>query len=273
MNIHGVGIGLRNPHIEQVLSLQPKIDWLEVHSENFFTNSIATKQLEQISKNYPLSFHGVGLSIGSADSLDFTHLQRLKTAISRFNPSFVSDHLSWSSVDNKHYHDLLPLSYTPHSLDSFCIKIKEVQDFLGRQILIENPSSYLQFESSTISEWDFFTKLPKKTGCGLLVDINNIFVSSKNHNFDAKHYIDSIDKNDVFEIHLAGHSVKNYKDKQILIDDHGSKVSPEVWELYDYAIAKFGKKPTLIEWDSNIPDLQILLNEAQKARNILDKYV
>jgi uncharacterized protein (UPF0276 family) len=264
------GIGLRHQHLQQIIDESPNINWLEVHSENFFNFARSSYQLDKISEKYPLSMHGVGMSIGSADELDKTHLQNLKNAINRYQPKLISEHLSWGSIDNKYFNDLLPMPYTDKSLQLFCKKIIQVQDFLGRKILIENPSSYLQFKDSNISEWEFFASLPNLCGCGLLLDINNIFVSSKNHNFSAMDYISAINGDDIFEIHLAGHSVNNYENGSILIDDHGSKVCDEVWNLYKFTIDKFGKIPTLIEWDTNIPALNILLNESSKAEVILN---
>jgi uncharacterized protein (UPF0276 family) len=267
--IKNTGIGLRHQHLQQVIDEQPDIDWLEVHSENFFYDNLATYQLEEISDTYPLSFHGVGLSLGSADTLNQQHLQNLKNAIERFKPDLVSEHLSWSSVDNHYLNDLLPLPYTQDALNNFVDKVKQTQDFLGRQILIENPSSYLRFKQSTIPEWEFFAALPGLSGCGLLLDVNNIFVSCFNHNYQASDYLNSIDASDVLEIHLAGYTEKILEQGKILIDDHSRPVSNEVWDLYQATLQKIGNKPTLIEWDTNVPDLSILLNETQIAQRYL----
>jgi uncharacterized protein (UPF0276 family) len=268
--VKGVGIGLRHQHLQQVLNEKPNIDWLEVHSENFFYDNLASYQLEQIADDYPLSLHGVGLSLGSDDKLNQQHLQNLKNAVDRFQPDLVSDHLSWSSIDGNYLHDLLPLPYTQATLNHFADKVKATQDFLGRQILIENPSSYLQFKVSNIPEWEFFARLPGLCGCGLLLDVNNIYVSCINHHYQASDYLAVIDKEDVGEIHLAGHTEKHLPQGRILIDDHSKKVSDEVWDLYQITLKKMGNKPTLIEWDSDIPDLSVLLDEAQKARAELD---
>ncbi|MDC9727517.1 MAG: DUF692 domain-containing protein [Candidatus Thioglobus sp.] len=268
--INNSGIGLRHQHLQQVLDEKPKINWFEVHSENFFYDNLATYQLEQIADNYPISLHGIGLSLGSSDKLNQQHLQNLKDAIDRFNPDLVSDHLSWSSVDNNYINDLLPIAYTAQALDNFVDKVKQVQDFLGRQILIENPSSYLRFKDSKIPEWDFFASLPGLTGCGLLLDVNNVFVSCFNHGYEANDYLDAINGDDVGEIHLAGYTEKNLAKGTILIDDHSKKISSEVWDLYKKTINTIGNKPTLIEWDTDIPDLSVLLNEAQKAQGFLD---
>ena len=263
--IKGVGIGLRNQHLQQVLDEQPDINWFEVHSENFFYDNLATYQLEQIAEQYPLSFHSVGLSLGSADKINQQHLQNLKNALERFKPQLVSEHLSWSSIDGNYLNDLLPLPYTPASLDNFADKVKQVQDFLGRQILIENPSSYLRFKESKIPEWEFFAALPSLSGCGLLFDVNNVFVSCFNHGYQASNYLNSVDADDVLQIHLAGHSKKKLKQGTILIDDHSKQVTDEVWDLYRTSLETIGNKPTLIEWDTNIPDLSVLLSEAKKV--------
>ncbi|BAS67488.1 conserved hypothetical protein [endosymbiont of Bathymodiolus septemdierum str. Myojin knoll] len=268
--IKNVGIGLRHQHLQQVIDEQPDIDWFEVHSENFFYDNLATYQLEQIADKYPLSFHGVGLSLGSADTLNQQHLQNLKNAIERFKPDLISDHLSWSSIDGHYLNDLLPMPYSKESLQHFADKIKQTQDFLGRQILIENPSSYLQFKHSSISEWDFFAALPDLSGCALLLDVNNIYVSCVNHKYQPQDYLNAINADDVAEIHLAGHTKKVLENGTILIDDHSKKISNEVWLLYRKTLEKIGNKPTLIEWDSNIPKLSVLLSEANKAQRYLD---
>lgn len=270
INNNQVGIGLRYEHLKQVLEEKPKIDWLEFHAENFFgEDNLAIKQLKKIKENYPLSMHGVGLSLGSADALNQKHLQQLKKTIHRFEPQLVSEHLSWSSIEGNYFNDLLPLPYTQESLDNFVTKVKQTQDYLGRQILIENPSSYIQFKDSDMNEWDFYAQLPKLTGCGLLLDVNNIFVSAFNHNFEMNEYLNAINGEDVQEIHLAGFTINSYEKGDIYIDDHGSKIKQGVWELYQKTIDKFGAKPTLIEWDTDVPELSVLLSEAEKAKNIL----
>ncbi|SMN11466.1 Uncharacterized protein conserved in bacteria, NMA0228-like [uncultured Candidatus Thioglobus sp.] len=268
--IEGTGIGLRHQHLQQVLNEKPDINWLEVHSENFFYDNLATYQLEQIAQQYPLSLHSIGLSLGSTDALNQQHLQNLKNAIERFKPDLVSDHLSWSSIDGNYLNDLLPVPYTQDSLNNFADKVKQTQDFLGRQILIENPSSYLRFNQSNIPEWDFFAALPGLSGCGLLFDVNNVFVSCFNHGYQANDYFNSVDADDVLQIHLAGYTEKKLEQGTILIDDHSKQVSNEVWDLYQTTLKKIGNKPTLIEWDTNVPDLSILLAEADKAKKHLD---
>lgn len=265
------GIGLRYPHYEFVLSTKPKVSWLEVHSENFFQpNSIASSQLQKIAQDYPLSFHGVGLSLGSAEPLSKLHLVQLKNMVDIYNPMFVSEHLSWGAIDGLHFNDLLPLPYTQESLDNFCNKVKQTQDYLGRQILIENPSSYIEFKDSDIPEWEFYASLPNLTGCGLLFDVNNIVVNGFNHSFDPNHYINAVNPNDVQEIHLAGAHFNSFNNQKIMIDNHGSRVSNKVWAYYQKVLKTFGNKPSLIEWDTNIPEFNVLQEESDKAQNYLD---
>ncbi|SMN16147.1 Uncharacterized protein conserved in bacteria, NMA0228-like [uncultured Candidatus Thioglobus sp.] len=268
--INNYGIGLRHQHLQQVIDEKPNINWFEVHSENFFYDNLASYQLEQIAQNYPISLHGIGLSLGSGDVLDKNHLHKLKTAVDRFSPDLISDHLSWSSINGHYLNDLLPVPYTQESLNNFVNKVKQVQDFLGRKILIENPSSYICFKDSNISEWDFFAALPSLSGCGLLLDVNNVYVSCFNHGYKAQDYLNCIDAKDVKEIHLAGYTEKKLEQGTILIDDHSKRVSDEVWDLYQKIIQKIGNTPTLIEWDTDIPDLSILLDEAKKAQAVLD---
>lgn len=265
-----VGVGLRSPHISQVLEQQPDIGWLEVHSENYFiTTSTARQQLRQIAEHYPISCHGIGLSLGSADPLDRQHLSQLKQLVDEINPIAVSDHLSWSSVDGQFFNDLLPLPYTEEALTHFCRKVEQVQDFLGRQMLIENPSSYLSFASSEIPEWEFLHQVQQRTGCGLLLDLNNIYVSAFNHGFDCGQYIAALDASAVKELHLAGFTVKQFEDGEIWIDTHSKPVSEPVWQLYRHWVQQHGLTPTLIEWDLDIPELSVLLAEADKAQTII----
>lgn len=269
-----VGVGLRSPHIHQILSEQPDIGWLEIHSENYFTvNSPARQQLRAAASHYPISCHGIGMSLGSADALDKQHLSQLKQLVEEINPIAVSDHLSWSSVDGQYFNDLLPLPYTEEALAHFCHKVELVQDFLGRQLLVENPSSYLSFNHSTIPEWEFLRAVQQRTGCGLLFDLNNIYVSSFNHGFDCQTYLDAIDPRTVKEIHLAGFTVKQFEQGEIWIDTHSKPVSEPVWQLYRQWVRQhftaLGGVPTLIEWDLDIPELGVLLGEADKAQQII----
>ncbi len=265
------GIGLRAEHYREVIETCPAVGWLEVHSENYFGDGGAPLDyLEQARVHYPLSLHGVGLSLGSADELNMRHLQKLKALIERFEPGLVSEHLSWSSVDGRYLNDLLPLPYTEEALRHFTLRAQQAQDFLGRELLIENPSSYLQFAHSTIPEWEFLSEVANRSGCGILLDVNNIYVSATNHGFDAAHYLRAIPAGKVREIHLAGFTVNRYPEGEILIDTHSARVAGEVWALYRQAIERLGAVPTLIEWDTDLPPLEVLLDEARQAEDILE---
>lgn len=266
------GIGLRAPHMRELLDSRPPVAWLEVHSENYFAEGgRAVAELDQVRRDYPLSLHGVGLSLGSSDPLDREHLTKLKRAAERFSPMLVSEHLCWVSAGGSYFHDLLPLPYTEEALRHVVTRIVQVQEHLDRRILIENVSSYLDFEHSTIPEWEFLREAATRSGCGILLDVNNIYVSAINHGFDARLYVDSIPARDVQEIHLAGHAEKHIDGVDLLIDSHDRPVKDAVWELYDYALETLGPKPTLIEWDSALPPLAVLLAEAAKADDRLRK--
>ena len=269
------GIGLRAEHYREILESRPAIGWLEVHSENYFGGGGAPLYyLERIRESYPLSFHGVGLSLGSTDPLSTRHLDRLKDLIRRFQPGLVSEHLSWSSVGGRYLNDLLPLPDTEEALTHLVARIDRVQEHLGRPILIENISSYLQYRESTIPEWEFVAEVSARSGCGILLDVNNVYVSAKNHGFDASAYLRGLPESAIGEVHLAGFTVNAYDGGRILIDTHNRRVAPEVWNLYVEAVHLFGAKPTLIEWDANIPPLAMLLVEAGKAQRIMeDGYV
>lgn len=245
--------------------------WVEIHSENFFApGGPRMAQLAQVRKHYPVSCHGVGLSLGTAEGVDRDHLQTLRSLIDRINPILVSEHLSFSVVDGIYVNDLLPLPYTEEALEVVTRNIDQTQDVLGRQILIENPSSYLTFTDSTLTEWAFLSALVERTDCGLLLDVNNIYVSAQNNGMDAAAYLDGIPGDAVQEIHLAGHTVSSTDDDRLLIDTHGDVVADPVWALYEKALNKIGPRPTLIEWDTDIPDLNILTAEAGKAQTRLD---
>ncbi|MEQ1525346.1 MAG: DUF692 domain-containing protein [Gallionella sp.] len=265
-SISGVGVGLRPPHYSEFINSRPNVAWLEVHSENYFGEGPGVTLLEKIRVNYPISLHGVGLSLGSADVLDTHHLKQLQQLIARISPSLVSEHLCWGALGGHHLNDLIPMPYRKEALNLICERVDEVQEFLGRRILIENVSSYLRWQNEELSEWDFVAALAKRTGCGLLLDVNNIYVSAINHGFDARLYLAAMPAESVMEIHLAGHESQNGS----LIDTHSRPVCAEVWQLYRDAIQLFGAKPTLIEWDSDIPPLEALLTEALKARDILE---
>jgi uncharacterized protein (UPF0276 family) len=266
------GIGLRFPHHQAVADTRPEIAWLEAHTENYMGGGTSLRYLEAIRRDYPISLHGVGLSLGSAGGLDAGHLERVRRTIERLEPGLVSEHLSWSVVGGTYLADLLPLPMTEEALDVVCRHVEQVQAFLKRRILVENPSTYLQFQHSTIPEWEFLAKVAERTGCGILCDVNNIYVSACNHGWDASAYIAALPPAAVGEIHLAGHAVKKLDGGHALrIDDHGSRVAPEVWALYAEALARFGPVPTLIEWDTDVPPLEVLLEEAARAAAVLEK--
>jgi len=264
------GIGLRAPHQRQILAEQPDVGWLEVHSENYFARGGQVLHfLERTRSLYPLSLHGVGLSLGSVGGLSDHHLSMLKTLVNRFEPGLVSDHLCWSAAGGRHLNDLLPLPYTEEALSVVCRNVAAAQEYLGRRILVENVSSYLQFSDSSITEWDFVAEVARRTGCGILLDVNNIYVSSVNHGFDPLVYLDRMPAAAVEEIHLAGFDSNG----ACLIDTHGKRVHGPVWNLYGEALSRVGPVPTLIEWDTDLPALEVLLDEAQKAQDILDAWI
>ena len=263
------GIGLRAQHHADILARSPSVGWFEAHSENYFALGGAQPHyLERIRAHYELSLHGVGLSIGSADPLSQTHLRQVSRLVRQFQPMLVSEHLSWSSIGGRFTNDLLPLPYTEEALIHMISRVTEVQDVLGRQILIENVSSYLQFRESTLPEWEFLAELARWSGCGILLDVNNVYVSAQNHGFDAQEYLRALPPAAVKEIHLAGHTVRQVGTRQILIDTHDRHVCDAVWELYAFAVRRFGWVPTLIEWDADIPPLEVLVAEAGKADDI-----
>ena len=263
-----VGIGLRPPHYAEILERRPELGFLEVHSENFFcAGGEPLAWLERFRREYALSFHGVGLSLGSADPLDDRHLASLAALVRRFEPWLVSEHLSWSSIGGRHANDLLPLPFTEEAMDHLVERIGAVQERLKRPILVENVSSYLAFPESTIPEADFVAEVARRSGCGVLLDVNNIHVNAVNHRFDPYRYLDRIDPDSVGEIHLAGFEAAG----ECLIDTHGAPVGDEVWSLYAAAVARCGRRPTLVEWDTDIPALDVLLGEAGKARSILGR--
>ena len=266
------GIGLRGPHLREFLASRPSLDWVEVHSENYFGNGIPLAHLLPVREHYGISLHGVGLSIGSTDPLNHDHLAALKALITCLQPGLVSEHLSWSSVNGRYLNDLLPLPYTEEALAHVTQRVLEVQERLGRRLLIENISSYLEFGDSCIPEWEFLSELAARSGCGILLDVNNIFVSASNHGFDPYRYLQGIAAGSVQEVHLAGFTRKRFADGEILIDTHNQPVTAAVWRLYDAAIARFGGTPTLIEWDTDLPPLHALLAEAQRAQTILEYY-
>jgi uncharacterized protein len=265
------GIGLRSQHYKDVLETKPNIGWFEVHSENYFGKGGAPLHfLEKIREDYPISLHGVGMSLGSVDALDVQHLARLKELMARIEPGLVSEHLSWSSFGGEFFNDLAPVPYMEETLVYLADRVSQVQDILGTWILVENPSSYLEYEQSTYQEQDFLNELARRTGCGILLDVNNVYVSCQNHGWDAYGYLQGIAAERVGEIHLAGHTINRVADKDILIDTHNQPVCAEVWALYQTALQLIGAKPTLIEWDTDVPALSTLLAEAQQAGNYLE---
>jgi uncharacterized protein len=264
------GIGLRFPHHELVAQGRPQVAWFEVHAENYFGGGAARQLLTSVRRDYPLSLHGVGLSLGSAEELDGRHLQRIAELVRSIEPGLVSEHLSWSVVGGRYLADLLPLPMTEEALAVVCRHVEQTQAALQRRILIENPSTYLQFRHSTIPEWEFMSAVAQRTGCGILCDVNNIFVSASNHGWDAQRYLNALPAAAVGEIHLAGHALRMLDDgRTIRIDDHGSNVTAEVWALYVQALRRFGAKPTLIEWDTDIPAFEVLLDEAAQAATLM----
>ncbi len=265
------GIGLRSPHMQELLNTLPDVDLLEVHAENYFGAGKATEDLLTARLNYPISLHGVGLSIGSSDEISRPHLDSLQRLIYKTEPLFVSEHLSWGSIDGVYFNDLLPLPYTEEALDHFCSRVTQTQEILGRQILIENPSSYLRYQHSTIPEWDFLLTIRERSGAGLLLDINNVYVSARNLHFDPEEYLASIPGDAVEEIHLGGHTVKTFSEGELLIDDHGSPACDEVWALYIQALTRWGVTPTIVEWDTDLPELSRLLLESELARRCLER--
>ncbi len=269
------GISLKPKHYKLILETEPKVGWFEVHPENYMGNGGAPhKYLTEIRSLYPLSMHGVGMSLGSATKINEDHLNALCKLVKRYQPQMISEHLSWSRLGNTYLNDLLPLPYTDESLKVIVNNIDRTQTTLGRKILIENPSIYLAFNNSTYSEPEFLNNLVEQSGCGLLLDVNNIFVSACNQGFDPYNYIRKIKTEAVGEIHLAGHTVQKINDTEIRIDDHGSKVIEEVWSLFSFAIKYIGNRvPVMIEWDTDIPELSVLIDEMKKANAMMNKII
>jgi hypothetical protein len=264
------GIGLRVPHAAEIAATRPRLGFLEVHAENYMAETAALDRLLELRREYPVSVHGVALSLGSAEELDRVHLGRLKALIERIEPVLVSEHLAWTAMGGVYLNDLLPLPYTEESLDVFCRHVGEAQEVLGRRLLIENSSSYLRFRHSTMPEAEFLSETARRTGCGILCDVNNLYVSARNFRLDPIAYLDALPAAAIGEIHLAGHHAA--EDVDVLIDDHGSRVAQPVWELYAQALQCFGAVPTLIEWDTNFPALGVLLGEVQHARELANNH-
>lgn len=266
-SIAKAGINLTARHYQTIVDTQPAINWFEVHPERYFgeRSSLFLQNLEQIRQYYPITFHGVGLSLGSTDPINAQYLLQLKTLMQCFQPAWFSEHLSWASVNGQHFHELLPLPYTPEAVKHVVQRIQQVQDFLEQRILVENISSYLAYKGSVLSEAEFIQTVVEQADCFLLLDVNNLYVNSKNHGFDPIVELNKIPIDRVRQIHLAGYSDReNY-----LLDTHGESIHPPVWQLYQAALDRFGAVPTLIEWENNVPDLEIVKAEADQA----DRYL
>jgi len=265
------GVGLKPQHYDVIVSQRPDIGWFEVHPENYMgAGGPPHHYLTRVRESYPLSLHGVGLSIGGAGGLDTSHLDRLKALIDCYEPQSFSEHLAWSSHEAGYFNDLLPLPYTGETLDVICRHIDETQSHVGRRLLLENPSTYVVFAESTYDEIDFLSEIARRTGCGLLLDVNNVYVSCANQRRIPETYIDRFLMHHVGEIHLAGHvEQRDESGEPLLIDSHDRKVIDAVWQLYARALTRAGPRPTLVEWDDDIPEWDVLLSEAQAAERIL----
>jgi len=268
--LSGFGLGLRTPHYEAILNEPHAIDWLEVITENYLVpGGKPLWYLERIRERFPLVMHGVSLSIGGTDPIDEDYLKSVRALAARVEPQWISDHLCWTGIEGKNLHDLLPLPYTEEALRSVALRVGQVQEALGRQILLENVSSYLTYRSSEMPEWEFLREVAQRADCAILLDINNIYVSSVNHGFDPLTYLQAMPRARVRQFHLAGHS-----DMQgHLIDTHDHPIAPPVWDLYAQAVARFGAVPTMIERDDNIPDLRVLVAELDVAREIAGRHI
>src|SRR5262245_4842519 len=270
-NPEPAGIGLRLAHLAEMVATRPTTAWLEIHPENFLTNPHAAELLSELSARYAISLHTVGISIGSAGGIDRVHLKRLRSLVDAINPILVSGHLAWSTYGSEYLNDLLPLPYNEESLSIVAAHISEVQDSLGRPYLIENPASYVGFRSSTIQEIDFLAEIVRRTGCRLLCDVSNIVVSAHNMGFDAHQYVDQFPSDAIAEIHLGGFTPEEdpaTPGAELWIDTHAAAIAAQSWDLYAYAVRRFGWMPTLIEWDNNIPSLPTLHGEAASADEI-----
>lgn len=270
----GTGLGLRSAHYSHVLETRPRISWFEATSENYMglrsstsaaAGGRALRVLDEIRRDYPVVLHGVSLSIGSTDPLNEDYLRRLRALSDRIEPAWLSDHLCWTGVEGENLHDLLPLPFTSEALEHLVPRIQRAQEVLGRRILLENVSSYLTFEHSEMKEWEFLAELCRRADCGVLLDINNIYVSAMNQGFDPLTYLEGIPEGRVGQMHLAGHSRQCAQDVTMLIDTHDQPVAEPVWELYRQAVKRFGRVSTLIEWDARIPAFEVLEAEARRA--------
>jgi len=263
------GIGLRSPHLAEFARDRPATGFLEIHAENYLAHSPALRTVQRLREDYGFSVHAVGLSLGSVDGLDEAHLDRVAALIRRLEPVLVSDHLSWCLADGRYFNDLLPLPYTEEALQVVEHNVQRLQERIGRQVLVENPSCYLTFAHSTLSEPEFLGELSRRTGCGLLLDVNNIVVTAHNLRLDPGAWLDGLPASAIGQYHLAGHAVNDADGVPILIDDHGTRVDAGVWNLFGDFVGRYGPRPTLVEWDTDIPALDVLLDEARKAGRVL----
>ncbi|HQY22899.1 MAG TPA: DUF692 domain-containing protein [Gammaproteobacteria bacterium] len=264
----GFGLGLRTDHYSSILDTRPQIDWFEILSENYMISGGKPLYfLDQIREHYPMAMHGVSLSIGNTDSLNWDYLKQLKDLAVRVKPAWISDHLCWTGINKQNIHDLLPLPYTTETIEHVVLRVKAVQDFLGQQILLENVSSYITFKNSELSEWDFLSAIAIEADCKILLDINNIYVNSFNHGFDPYQYLEGLPCDRIQQFHLAGHT----HNVDHIIDTHNAPIVDPVWQLYAAAIKRFGRTATLIERDDNIPPLNELLTELKKAKAIAEQ--
>lgn len=265
----GYGLGLRKEHYEDVLASRPKVDWFEIISENYMVDGgKPLDYLTRIREHYPMVMHGVSMSMGSTAPLDFDYLKQLKTLINRVEPAWFSDHLCWTGVDGVNLHDLMPMPYTEEAIQHVADRISQVQDYIGQQMLVENVSSYVSYNDSQMSEWEFLREVAERADCLILLDINNIYVSAYNHNFDPYEYLTAIPSERVYQFHLAGHT----HEKNLIIDTHDHPIADPVFELYDKAVQHFGRVSTMIERDDNIPPLPELLAELDQVRNIAEAH-
>ncbi|MDE2072418.1 MAG: DUF692 domain-containing protein [Alphaproteobacteria bacterium] len=266
------GIGVKPAHYRELLADRPSLPFIEVHTENYMgEGGPPHAYLEALAEIYPLSFHGVGMSLGGAEALDRGHLRRWRALVERYQPALVSEHIAWSRFGGLALHDLLPVPYTRQSLGIVRNHIDAMQTALGRAILVENPSTYISFRESEIAEPEFLVEVARRSGCRLLLDINNVYVSAHNHGFDPRNWLSRVPGDLVGEIHLAGHSLIRDGDFTIRVDDHGSHVCPDVWGLYAETVARIGPRPTLIEWDTDVPELAVLLEEARRADTVAEE--
>ena len=264
------GAGFKLEHAADIADARPDIGWFEIHPENYMVEGgPRLAALTRLRANYPLSLHGVGLSLGSVAPPDLGHLKEFRRLIDRFDPGLISDHLSWSAEGGTYFADLLPLPLTEEALDIVCRNVAIAQDVLRRPLLIENPSVYVGFEGAELDESEFLTALARRTGCGLLLDVNNAYVSGRNMGYDPAAYLDAFPGDLIGEIHLVGHTIERHPEGELLIDTHSTAVPAPVWQLYEALIARIGPRPTLIEWDNDVPSWPVLAAEVQKADGII----